>query len=414
MNGYIKLHRQILRSDTYKNLNSKHRDVLHICLLLANHQGNEWEWQGEIYRCEPGEFISSLQNIADFCAKDVRVQNVRTALLKLEKWGFLTNKSTKTGRLIKIDNWDKFQGSENKTNKETNKRLTKSQQSSNKELTTNKNEKNVKNNLDKSKLVEKPKSDNRNENINLILQEFKELTGFSPTDKYPRRVAWNMVQRIHTWQKEQGFTVDKDRTIRLIRGYFKWLQSQKDSEESWLMGLQKLETVKLKLTMYQAIVNKKIKKGNDDNQEGGQRPHGETQGASPRSENGYVSREERSANSPKNPLFHSSVLEDERHRKGRNSSGMERILPQMQPEPTSETFQGVAESKEREKFEKVSGSDNQKQREKKSEFGGRDSSALKVRPVRVGVSRLGGSVQDMGFGTQEVGTELPSGEYLYT
>lgn len=141
MIGWIKLHRKIIASNLYKNLNSKQRDVMMQCLLLANHKENEWEWQGVIHKCNPGQFITSLDSIAMQCANDVKIQSVRTALLKLEKWGFLTNKSTKTGRLISIVKWHIYQLEEGDSNND----LTKSQQSTNKELTTNKNEENDKN-----------------------------------------------------------------------------------------------------------------------------------------------------------------------------------------------------------------------------------------------------------------------------
>jgi len=143
--GWIKLHRKLLESEMYRSLNSKQRDVMVQCLLLANHSPNRWEFDGEIYNCAAGQFVTSLDTISRNCAKDVKVQSVRTALLKLEKWHFLTNKSTKTGRLITIINWDTYQGCLDDTNKDTNKQLTKHQQSSNKELTANNNDKNEKN-----------------------------------------------------------------------------------------------------------------------------------------------------------------------------------------------------------------------------------------------------------------------------
>lgn len=144
MVGWIKLHRKILHSDMYRSLNSKQRDVMYTCLLLANHAGKEWEFGGDIYNCQPGQFVSSLQKISDFCASDVKVQSVRTALLKLEKWGFLTNESTKVNRLITICKWDTYQKSEDDTNKEPNNDPTKHQQSINKDLTTNNNVNNLK------------------------------------------------------------------------------------------------------------------------------------------------------------------------------------------------------------------------------------------------------------------------------
>ncbi|HSW63910.1 MAG TPA: hypothetical protein VLH56_11485 [Dissulfurispiraceae bacterium] len=185
--GWIKLHRKLIGSQMYKNLNSKQRDVMIQCLLMANHQENEWEWGQEKYVCRPGQFITSLENIREKCGCDVKVQSVRTALLKLEKWGFLTNESTKTGRLISIVKWDLYQNCETDTNKDINKQPTKSQQRANKELTTNKNDKNDKN----------EKNVKNEENIissNPPIHDFTQQNFDSFWKEYPRKVnkegAW--------------------------------------------------------------------------------------------------------------------------------------------------------------------------------------------------------------------------------
>lgn len=143
--GWIKLYRKIQTSEMYRNLTSKQRDVMIQCLILANHNQKSWEWGAEIFECKPGQFITSLENLREKCAKDVKVQSVRTALLKLEKWHFLTNESTKTGRLITICKWDIYQTESNGANKDANRQPTKSQQRANKELTTNKKDKKEKN-----------------------------------------------------------------------------------------------------------------------------------------------------------------------------------------------------------------------------------------------------------------------------
>lgn len=145
MDGWVKLHRKVLESDMYKSLNSKQRDVMITLLLMANHKSNKWEYKGEIYEAEPGQMVTSRASIRKNCAKDVTDQNLRTALKKLETWGFLTNKSTKTGRLITIVNWDIYQGSDTETNQVSNSQSTKDQPRANQELTPNKNVKNDKN-----------------------------------------------------------------------------------------------------------------------------------------------------------------------------------------------------------------------------------------------------------------------------
>lgn len=112
---------------------------------MANHEENEWEWNGERYRIQPGQMITSLKSIAEACGKGVTIQNVRTAIDRFEKYEFLTNQSTKRNRLITIVNYTKYQGVDYQPNKATNNQLTNDQQSTNNQLTTNKNDKNDKN-----------------------------------------------------------------------------------------------------------------------------------------------------------------------------------------------------------------------------------------------------------------------------
>ncbi|SFX78395.1 hypothetical protein SAMN04487866_12523 [Thermoactinomyces sp. DSM 45891] len=137
MDGWIKLHRKLCQSDLYKQLNSKQRDVFIAILLMVNHKDNQWEFKGEIFTVKPGQVVTSLEKIKENCGNDVSIQSIRTALLKLEKWGFLTNKSTKTGRLITLVNWEVYQSSSEEDQQSD-------QQTSNNPLTPNKNVKNEK------------------------------------------------------------------------------------------------------------------------------------------------------------------------------------------------------------------------------------------------------------------------------
>lgn len=139
-NGYIKLWRKLMDSYMYRQLNSKQRDVMMQCLMLANHEERQWEWKNRIFTARPGQFVTSLDYLKEKCSPDVSIQNIRTAIHKLEKWGFLTNESTKTGRLITIVKWDFYQSKD----KQLTNKLTNNQQTANKQLTTNKNVKNDK------------------------------------------------------------------------------------------------------------------------------------------------------------------------------------------------------------------------------------------------------------------------------
>lgn len=145
MEGWIKFYREVLDKTIWKNSTGKQNAILSTILLLANHEQNEWEWKGKKYYVKPGQFITSLSSIAKYSGKDVSIQNVRTALKRLEKLGFLTNESTKQSRLITIVNWEKYQGVNYESNKDPNNHLTNDQQRPNNQLTTNNNDNNEKN-----------------------------------------------------------------------------------------------------------------------------------------------------------------------------------------------------------------------------------------------------------------------------
>lgn len=139
--GYLKLHRALVEKPIWKQSTPEHKAILIQLLIMADFMPNEWEYQGVKYKTEPGQFVTSLQSIADECGKGISVQNVRSALARFERLGFLTNQSTKVNRLITIVNWGLYQAREEKTNKDTNNvtnnEVTKNQQRGNKEVTTN-------------------------------------------------------------------------------------------------------------------------------------------------------------------------------------------------------------------------------------------------------------------------------------
>jgi len=185
MIGWIKLHRKLLISDMYQDLNAVQRDVLLQCLLAANHKPKKWEWQGKIFECKAGQFITSLDSLIKLCSKGTSIRNVRTALVKLEKWQFLTNESTKTGRLITVINWDTYQNCDEATDKATDKEATKSRQSTDKEPTTNKNVKKDKNEKKEDKTF---MSDS--EEIRLVDYFISQIKINKPDFKEPNKQTW--------------------------------------------------------------------------------------------------------------------------------------------------------------------------------------------------------------------------------
>ncbi|MBA4495126.1 hypothetical protein ACFO25_10045 [Paenactinomyces guangxiensis] len=138
MSGWIKVHRKLLNSGMWKSLNSKQRDVAMTILLMVFHDESRVDTGENIVKTKPGQRFCSLESIREHCAKDVTIQNIRTALTKLEKWGFLTCESTNKGRLITVVNWEVYQSPE--------KNQQADQQATNKQLTTTNNNKEINNN----------------------------------------------------------------------------------------------------------------------------------------------------------------------------------------------------------------------------------------------------------------------------
>ncbi|MBI9016211.1 MAG: hypothetical protein JEZ07_03005 [Phycisphaerae bacterium] len=133
-----KLHRELMEKALWLTSTSHQRTVLITLLMMANHKGNQWEFNGQKFICKPGQMVTSLESIARKCGKGVTILHVRRALQKFEKFEFLVNKSTNTGRLITICNWGTYQD----RNFSADKQMTKQRQTDDKQMTSNNNENN--------------------------------------------------------------------------------------------------------------------------------------------------------------------------------------------------------------------------------------------------------------------------------
>ena len=130
MQGWLKLHRELLNKPIWKQSTPEQKVILIALLCMVNHSENEWEWRGKPFICKPGQRITSIDSIVEVCGKGVSVKNVRTALERFEKLGFLANESSSTGRLITIENWAYYQAPDDEGGKETGRRTAYNRQSS--------------------------------------------------------------------------------------------------------------------------------------------------------------------------------------------------------------------------------------------------------------------------------------------
>lgn len=119
--GFITLHRQVLSSAIWQNINDWR--LAETLLLLANFKPSEFLSQnGEIVKVGRGELVRKVESLEK--ASGLSRQNIRTSLKHLKNAQFLTMKVTKTFHQIKITNYDKFQSQENLANHQSNHRLT--------------------------------------------------------------------------------------------------------------------------------------------------------------------------------------------------------------------------------------------------------------------------------------------------
>lgn len=122
--GWIKLHRELLNKSIWTCSTPAQKVILITLLMMANHEGREWEFKGRRIKLQPGQFITSLPSIAKMAGDGVSIQNIRTALKRFAEYEFLTDESTDRGRLITICNWDRYQRVVEEANSQTNRPLT--------------------------------------------------------------------------------------------------------------------------------------------------------------------------------------------------------------------------------------------------------------------------------------------------
>ena len=129
--AFIKIYRKFLEWEWYDDANTK---VLFIhCLLRANWKPCKWHGVD----LEPGQFVTSLASLAE--ETQLTVRQVRVALDHLKMTGEVTSKCQSKYRIITVNNWNCYQGSD----KQNDKQMTNKRQASDKQVTTDKEYKEI-------------------------------------------------------------------------------------------------------------------------------------------------------------------------------------------------------------------------------------------------------------------------------
>ena len=104
MSGWIKLHRKLLDWEWYND--SVTKDLFLHLLLKANHEPGRWKGVD----IDRGEVVTGRKVLAKELGFSER--NIRTAINKLKSTNELTIKSTNRFSLIKLNNYDEYQVSD--------------------------------------------------------------------------------------------------------------------------------------------------------------------------------------------------------------------------------------------------------------------------------------------------------------
>lgn len=171
MEGWIKLHRQLLDWEWYSNINVK---ILFIHILLkANHADNNWRGM----EIKKGQFFTSTKHLSIETLLSEKV--VRNCLTKLEKTKEIEVKRASNGTMITVCKYDSYQQNDNTMGKQ---RANKGQ-TMGKQRATNKNDNNEKNIF----LAQTQFYDNEIKTAQLYKQQNTETTA---PDKYLKFVDW--------------------------------------------------------------------------------------------------------------------------------------------------------------------------------------------------------------------------------
>lgn len=223
MSGWIKLHRSLIDWEWYTDHNTS-RLFIH-CLLRANH--TDHEWRGIFIK--RGSFYTSLNTLSSETGLSLR--QIRTSFDKLILTGELTSSGMARGRMITIHEYDSYQ----EDDRLNGSQMTGNRQADDRVATTNKNDKNDKNNTPKY------------EEGDLKLAEwiYEQVILISPHTKQPNFVKWantirlmrtqdklnhRLIAEVFKWANEDSFWKSNILSPSKLRDKFATLHAKKESE----------------------------------------------------------------------------------------------------------------------------------------------------------------------------------------
>lgn len=188
MAGFIKIYRQLEKWEWYTDTNTK--SLFIHCLIQANHRDNKWRG----ITVKAGSFVTSYEKLA--VETGLSVREVRTSLKRLKSTNEITHETTSQYSVISIVKWANYQGYDKQSDiqndtvsdMQDDKQVTSERQASDNQTTTNKNDKNIKNEKNKELTICKTSD---------LLQIFER--------EFKRPLTQMDIQKICDWESKVGY-----------------------------------------------------------------------------------------------------------------------------------------------------------------------------------------------------------------
>jgi len=224
MQGWVKLHRQLLEWEWYSDANVS-RLFIH-CLLKANHKDGSWKG----IKIKRGQFITSLDRLSSEIS--LSKSQLRTALKKLKSTHEIAHESTSQHTVITVVCYDSYQG--DSTQDDTP--MTFKSQTDDIQIAPNKNDKNEnKKDMSDSGESEPPKKADK-----VPYQKIADLYQSILVNTGECGMSLVNMQTLTTKRKtsiKKYWTREGKHGIKRVESYFNWLWNNR-ADHSWIFGTE--------------------------------------------------------------------------------------------------------------------------------------------------------------------------------
>ena len=186
MIGWIKLHRSLVEWEWYDDKNA----LILLIHLLVTVNYEDKKWKGILIKS--GSRVTSWETLKNEI-NCMSIQQIRTAMDKLEFSGEITRSSTNKYQVVSLVKWGKLQHLEMLDNNQSNTLITNKQQTNNNQITTTKEYKEIK---------EVNKKENNIYSVEVVEYSFDDFWSIYP-NKTNKKKAQEKFNKLTKGQKEK-------------------------------------------------------------------------------------------------------------------------------------------------------------------------------------------------------------------